>query len=131
MVAAGQGAFVDDQSEAGDLVACHDSIGEAPEAVEEIVGEATIWLDRERHELGHVVEIELDQIGHERLLVRRGGDDRYILHGWTMAAALPGDKCRYSPGAANRDSSFRGNDIVGGRRTRHDLVLRQAQDEVY
>lgn len=74
-VAAGEWAFVDDEGEAGDLVVGHDEVGKAPEAVEEVVLVATIVAHRERHELGHVVEVELDQIGDDGLLIGLRGDE--------------------------------------------------------
>lgn len=68
-LAAGEWAFVNDEGEAGDFVTGHDEIRKAPEAVEEIILIAAIGADRKRHEGGHVVEVELDQVGDDWLLV--------------------------------------------------------------
>src|SRR5690606_11859726 len=78
--ATGQRTFIDDQREARNLAALHDEVGMAPEAIEKVIFEPTVSPDGKGHELGHVVQIELNQICDDRLVLWRSGTQADVTH---------------------------------------------------
>ena len=85
---AGERALVDDEDKASEFTANVDQVWETPEAIEKIVFEAPVEPDRERHAFGHVVEIELDQVGDGEALIIAGGCSGYLGHELTVPASL-------------------------------------------